>query len=61
MFAQGVRKIGIVILTKAHIEHAGTGQADTVAAFTEIMRQRRNEAQLAASLGNPDIACRAAT
>ena len=57
MFTQGMRQIGIVILSKTHIEHAGTGQADTVAAFAEIMCQRRDETQLAAGLTNLDIAC----
>ncbi len=43
--AQWRAQIRGVILTKAHIEGAGAGQAYTVAAFAEIMGERRNETE----------------
>lgn len=53
-------QIGAVVLAKAHIKHAGTGDAHTVAAFAEIMRQRRDEPEPPARFGDAYIACRAA-
>ncbi|QTK78462.1 hypothetical protein AT6N2_C0581 [Agrobacterium tumefaciens] len=53
--AQRRAQIGGVILTEAHIKRAGTGEADAVAAFAEIMRHRRDEAKPAAGFLHRDI------
>src|SRR5258708_6511109 len=42
--AQRGAQIGGVLLTEAHIERAGAGDADAIAALAEIVRQRRDEA-----------------
>src|SRR5215208_5310938 len=57
---QGGAKVGGVLLAEAHVEPAGAGEADAVAALAEIMRQRRDEAELAAGLLDPDVARRPA-
>ncbi|EKD60276.1 MAG: hypothetical protein ACD_54C00842G0001, partial [uncultured bacterium] len=49
-------QVGHVFLTQTHIQLAGAGQPDAVAAFAEIMRQRRDEADALAGFGKPDIA-----
>jgi hypothetical protein len=48
-----------LFLAQAHVERAGARQAHAVAAFAEIMRHRRDEAELAAGLLDLDIAGRA--
>ena len=53
--AKGAAQIRIVILTKAHIELAGTGHTHPVAAFAEIMGQRGDEAKLAPGFLDLDI------
>ena len=45
-------QIRSVVLAEAHIERAGAGDADAVAALAEIMGQRRDEAEPAAGLGD---------
>src|SRR5947209_7927948 len=42
--AQRRAQIGGILLTEAHIERAGAGDADPVAGFAEVMRHRRDEA-----------------
>ena len=42
---QRCAKIGGVFLSEAHEQRAGAGQPDAVAAFAEIMGQRRDEAE----------------
>src|SRR3982751_6364235 len=49
-----------VVLPQAHIHRAGAGDAHAVAAFTEIVRERRDESQPPASFGNMKITGRSA-
>src|SRR6056297_3621881 len=44
--AQGRAQVGHVFLSEAHVELAGAGEAHAVAAFAEVMRERRDEADL---------------
>src|SRR5262245_16718737 len=43
--SQWCAQVGGVILAQAHVERAGTREAHTVAALTEIVRHRRDEAE----------------
>ena len=45
-------QVGGVLLAEAHVERAGAGDAHAVAAFAEIVGQRRDEAEPAAGLGD---------
>ena len=58
--AQRRAQIGGVVLAQAHIERAGAGDAHAIAALAEIVRERRDEAEPAAGLGDVEIARRAA-
>src|SRR6185437_16248345 len=53
-------QIGGILLPEAHIERAGAGQPDAIAAFAEIVGQRGDEAEPPAGLAHRDIARRAA-
>ena len=53
-------QVGGILLAEAHVERAGAGQPHAVAAFAEIMGERRDEAEPAAGLRDPHIARRAA-
>ena len=53
-------QIGGIFLAQTHEKGAGAGQANTVAAFAEIMGHRRDEAQATAGLGDLYVAGRAA-
>ena len=54
--AQRLAQVRRVLLAEAHVERAGAGDADPVAAFAEIMGQRRDEAEPAAGLLDVEIA-----
>ena len=56
----GVPQIGRVLLAEAHVELPGAGEADPVAAFTEIVGHRRDEAEPSARFLDPHVARRAA-
>ena len=58
--AQGRAQIGHILLAEAHIQLARAGQPHPVAAFAEIMRERRDEADLLPCLFQPHIAGRPA-
>ena len=45
--AQHAAEIGGIVLAEAHVQRAGAGQPHPVAAFAEIMRHRRDEADAA--------------
>src|SRR6056297_3841831 len=49
-------QVGHVLLSEAHVKLPGAGQAHAVAAFAEVMRERRDEADLLARLLQLDIA-----
>ena len=53
-------QVCIVILPKAHIQHAGAGHTNAIARFAEIMRKWRNKANALARFSNGCIASRAA-
>src|SRR5882724_7671148 len=53
-------QVGCIVLTKAHVERAGACQPYTVAAFAEIVRERRDESQTSAGLGDTNISRRTA-
>ena len=44
-------QVGGVVLAETHIERAGAGEPHAVAAFAEIVRQRRDEPEPPAGLG----------
>src|SRR3546814_17442137 len=48
--AQRRAQVGGVLLAQAHVERAGAGQPHAVAAFTEVMGHRRDEAEAPAGL-----------
>jgi len=56
--AQGGAQIDMIVLAEAHIDPARAGHAHPVAAGAEIVRQRGDEAELAAGLFDADIARR---
>src|SRR6056297_120167 len=58
--AQRRAEVGHVLLSEAHVEFARAGEPHPVAAFAEIVRERRDEADLLARLLDPDVAGRAA-
>ena len=58
--AQGRAQVGGVLLSQAHVERAGAGQAHPVAAFAEIVGHRRDETQPPAGLLDFDITRRTA-
>ncbi len=58
--AQRRAQIGSVVLAETHIERAGTGETDTIAAFAEIMGHGRDEAQPAAGFLHRHVTGRAA-
>lgn len=41
--SQNPAQVGRVVLAEAHVERAGAGESDAVAALTEIMSHRRGE------------------
>src|SRR6185437_16169468 len=53
--AQRRTQIGGIVLAEAHIEHAGASQAHAVAAFAEIVAQRRDEAEPPPGLAHAHI------
>src|SRR6516165_7093310 len=53
---QGRAQIRRILLSQAHIKGPGAGHPHAVAGFTEIMSERRNEAEPPAGLGDSDIA-----
>src|SRR6185437_16594390 len=48
-------QVGGILLAQAHEQRAGASDADTVAAFAEIMRERRDEAEPAAGFLDPHV------
>ncbi|MPL99900.1 hypothetical protein SDC9_46121 [bioreactor metagenome] len=58
--AQRRAQIGAVLLAEAHEQFARAGHPHPVAAFAEIVAQRRDEAEALAGLGQPHIARRPA-
>src|SRR3546814_16794583 len=56
--AQRRAQVGGVLLAQAHVERAGAGQPHAVAAFTEVMGHRRDEAEAPAGLLHAQIARR---
>jgi hypothetical protein len=58
--AQGRAQVGHVFLSEAHVKLAGAGQAHAVAAFAEIMGERRDETDLLPGFFQTHIARRAA-
>ena len=57
---QRLAQIGGILVAEAGVQRAGAGDADPVACFAEVVGHRRDEAELAAGLGDADIAGRAA-
>ena len=53
--ARNGARVGGVILAEAHVERAGAGEADAVAALAEIMRERRDEAELPSCLAHREV------
>ena len=53
-------QIGGIFLAETHKQRPGASQPHTVAAFTEIMGERGDEAEPAPGLAHRRIACRAA-
>src|SRR5688572_11494464 len=43
--AQGRTQVGGILLAEAHVERPGAGQAHAIAAFAEVMGERRDEAE----------------
>ena len=58
--AQRGAQVGGILAAEAEIEPTDAGDADPIAAFAEIVGQRRDEAEPAAGLGDVVIARRAA-
>ncbi len=58
--AERLAQIGRVLLAKASMKRAGTGDADAVAGFAEIMSHRRDEAEPAAGLRDANVTRRSA-
>src|SRR5262249_27789717 len=58
--AQRPPQVGSVILAQAHVESPGASDPNAVAGFTEVMCQRRNEANTSAGFFYADIAGRSA-
>ena len=56
--AERLPEIGGIFLSEAHVERAGAGEADAVAALAEIMGHGRDEAEAPARLLHPDITSR---
>src|SRR3546814_9308397 len=54
--AQDGAEVGGVFLAEAHVEGAGAGEADAVAALAEIMRERRDEAEAGAGFADGIVA-----
>src|SRR5690606_6017670 len=59
--AQRRAEVGGVFLTKAHVEGAGAGETNAVAAFAEIVRHWGDEAETPARFLDLDVAGRAAS
>ena len=57
---QWLAQIDRVFLAEAHEQGAGACETDPVAAFAEVMRHRRDEAETAAGLGDAHVAGRSA-
>src|SRR5476649_803543 len=53
-------EVGGIVLTQAHIKSAGAGEPHAIAAFAEIVSERRDEAQPAAGLLDREVTRRAA-
>ena len=58
--AQHAAQVGLVVLTEAHIKRAGAGQPHAVAAFAEIVRHRRDEADAPPGLRHVEVPRRSA-
>src|SRR5207342_1371175 len=43
--AEWTTEVGVVVLAKAHIQHTGTSDPDSIAGFAKIVRERGNETQ----------------
>src|SRR4051812_41027633 len=54
--AQRRAEVGGVFLAEAHVERAGAGEAHAVAGLAEVMRQRRDESETSAGLGDLHVA-----
>src|SRR6185369_109200 len=54
--SQRPAQIGGILVAEAGVQRAGAGDPYSVTGLAEIMRHRRDEAELAAGLGNADIA-----
>src|SRR6186713_3597233 len=54
--AKWFAQIGGILVAKAGMQRAGAGDPYPITGLAEIMRHRRDETELAAGLGNPDIA-----
>src|SRR6266496_5708451 len=54
--AQRFAQIGGILVAEAGVQRPGAGDPYPVTGLAEIMRHRRDEAELAAGLGNADIA-----
>jgi hypothetical protein len=50
--AQRLAQVGGVFLAEAHIERAGAGRSHAIAGFAEIVRERRDEAELSTGFCN---------
>jgi hypothetical protein len=50
--AQRLAQVGGVFPAEAHIERAGAGHSHAIAGFAEIVRERRDEAELSAGFRN---------
>src|SRR5260370_129609 len=53
-------QVGGIVLAQAHIESAGAGQPHAIAAFAEVMGERRDETQPPAGLADLEVARRPA-
>ncbi|MNI88296.1 hypothetical protein D3C73_1455820 [compost metagenome] len=54
-FANYFTQVGGIVLAETHVERAGAGETDAIAALAEIMGHRRDAAHAAACLGHFDI------
>src|SRR6202522_1772633 len=58
--AQRLAQIGSVVMSEARMQCSGAGDPHAIAGLAEIMRHRRDEAELAAGLGDANVARRSA-
>src|SRR5262249_16230892 len=54
--AQWSTQVRCILLTQAHVQRAGAGDAHTIARFAEIVCERRDEAEPTTGLGHADVA-----